>query len=141
MDRRITLLAAAVSLSFAMSDSALSAPFHPMQEPQVGTGMLQKVDGCHRAFRFHYVPEIGERAEHKHKGTRCVPVILEDGGGYDDDYDQCHEDGQRHSHPGYGRTTHSHYGRSCRVEVWDQYQGSGNCRNKLKVGPLTFCNN
>ena len=143
MDRPLTVLVTAVLVATAFSGSAFSAPFHPLQKPHAGQGLAQNIDGCHRGYRYHYVPEIRDEAEHKHRGSYCVPVILENGGGYDDgdDYYHCHRNGQRHSHPGYGRTTHSHYGSRCRIDVWNQWQGTGACRNKLKIGPLTFCNN
>lgn len=141
MVRANLILPAAAALVLSIVTTAQAAPVRQTITPYAGKSIVQKVDGCHRSYRFHYVPEIDERAEHKHRGNRCVPVILEGGGGYDDDYIQhCHRNGQRHRHSGFGRTTHSHYGSRCRIDVWEQYDGSGSGRNCIKIGALQFCN-
>ncbi len=140
MIRPNLILFATAALALSLTTTVKAAPGHPTTAPYTGLGIIQKVDGCHSRFRYHYVPEIGERAEHKHRGNRCTPVILE-GGGYDDDYIQhCHQNAQRHRHSGVGRTTHSHYGNRCKIDVWDQYDGSNSGRNCIKVGVVQFCN-
>ena len=140
MASRQLILSATAVLALMVTSATQAAPAQQSATPYVGQGIVVNVDGCHSGFRYHYVPEIGERAEHRHRGNRCVPVVLEGGDGYDDDYiEHCHRNGQRHRHSGFGRTTHSHYGNQCRVEVWDQYEGSGSTRGCIRIGAIRFC--
>lgn len=136
MVRPNLILSATAALALSIATAAQAAPPHQTLTPYAGEGIVVKVGNCHANYRTHYVDEIDDVARHKHRGNGCVPVIQGDGGGFNN---HCHSNGQRHRHSGFGRTTHSHYGNQCRVDVWDQYDGNTSGRNCIKVGAIQFC--
>ncbi|MGI9350860.1 MAG: hypothetical protein ACR2O3_04795 [Rhizobiaceae bacterium] len=123
--------------AFCLESVAASAPVVPRLEVDriAEQNLIVRVDGCHANTRYHYVDEIGDEARHKHKGNSCRPVIIET---QSENY-HCHSDGRKHRHSGFGNKVHSHYGNSCRVDVWNQSGGSGTGQGCVKVGPVLFC--
>ena len=133
---RLSPVVGLVAISaFCLETVALSAPINPANHVPAGSSLVQLVDGCHANTRYHYVDEIGEEARHRHRGNNCRVQILE----RPRRPVHCHDNGQRHSHRGYGRVTHSHYQDDCGVDVWRKREGGGSSKGCIKVGPVLFC--
>lgn len=134
------LLSLTATFSFCLQSVAASTPIH-ISGDLIGkvparNSLVVPVDGCHANNRYHYVDEIGEEAEHRHRGNSCRVEIRRKRAP-----EHCHKSGQRHRHRGYGRTTHSHFQKNCEVDVWKQRKNnSGRSeRGCIKVGPVLFC--
>lgn len=110
---------AAVSLAAATLTMApvSAAPIGP--GPLASDGLVVQVRGCHRDVERHYVPEIGRRAWHMHRGPNCRPVVVHRPGvGPGPAMRDCHRDVRRHFLPEAGRRVlHRHVGPNCAVRV------------------------
>lgn len=132
---RLTRILGAVSIVLAMEAGSVSAM--PQTPPIEGNVLVQKVQvDCHADVRNHYLPQYGRRIPHRHR-QNCR-VVLEEPQRPPRD---CHRDVRRHFLPEYGRSVyHKHVGPSCRIRVYNPYQGGGyggpSC---IKLGVVTLC--
>jgi len=142
MSRFSSTVSLAAMLAFCLNTVAASAPVmvdtSTLNNIVPKDELVQKVHRCHSNNRYNYVEEIDDEALHRHRGNSCRVQIIEERR-RPRRIEHCHSGGQRHRHRGFGRTTHSHFQRSCEVDEWRQHRGGGSTRGCIKVGPVTFC--
>lgn len=110
---------------------------------EAADSLVVKVRGCHRDVRRHYVPEVGRRMSHFHRGRNCRPLrAAPPRRTFRDPYwgRDCHRDVRRHYLPEYGGSVVHRHTRSCRPVPLRRYRGdvprSGFC---VTIGGFRYC--
>ena len=117
---RLQSIASAAAISLAailLGGGAHAAPLPAEAAAASGMDIIPVQTDCHRDVRRHYLPEVGRRIEHFHRGPRCRVELVEE-----DEEEDCHANAQAHRLPEYGRRPilHRHRGSNCRVIILEE---------------------
>jgi hypothetical protein len=116
---------------------ALALTAWPEPEPAGGRQLLVPVRGCHHDVQTHYVPEVGRRMAHYHRGRDCRPYAAKQAP-KKAVRRHCHRDFQRHYHDRYGKIWHRHEGPECRLIPYYEFS-QPDYEGCLPFGLLMLC--
>jgi hypothetical protein len=71
--------AAAISLAaISLGGGAQAAPLPAETGAASGIDIIPVQEDCHQNVRRHYLPEVGRRVDHFHRGPRCRVELVEE---------------------------------------------------------------